>query len=32
MIGHYIANFIMLSPKIPREELIRIDEERGFSE
>ena len=32
MIGHYIANFIMLSPKIPREELIRIDEERGFSD
>ncbi len=32
MIGHYIANFIMLSPKTPREELIKIDTERGFGD
>ena len=32
MIGHYIANFIMLSPRIPGDELIRIDKERGFED
>jgi len=32
MIGCYIANFIMRSPKIPAEELLRIDRERGFGE
>ena len=32
MIGHYIANFIMLAPKTPREELIKIDTERGFGD
>ena len=32
MIGHYIANFIMLSPKVPAEEILRVDRERGFGE
>ena len=30
MIGYYIANFIMLSPKVPAEEILRVDRERGF--
>ena len=32
MIGLYIANFIMLSPKVPVEELLKVDRERGFGD
>ena len=32
MIGLYIANFIMLSPKVPVEKIMRIDRERGFGD
>ena len=32
MIGHYIANYMMLSPKIPAEELTKRDIESGFGD